>query len=99
MGPAAVLPLMNLLVVGPRTTQLLQARGRATEGSKEWTALHKKLFAYHGMSSICNLGALLAQLGYACLLASKIPSKIPCNIPQSVQEKEIESKSKCIALH
>jgi len=72
LGPAFLLPLLNALFIGPRTTKLLQARAAAVDGSPEYLALHKKFFAYHGMSSICNLGALLGQLSYAWLVSGKL---------------------------
>ena len=73
--PAGILPLMNLFFVGPQTTQILLARNAAIEGSAEWQALHSKFFAWHGISSICNLGAFLGQLFYARFLSSQLLNK------------------------
>ncbi|KAK4460349.1 hypothetical protein QBC42DRAFT_272582 [Cladorrhinum samala] len=83
LGLSVVCGLANLVVVGPETTRCMDER-RVQEKkdgkkayddpphSEEMQALNKKFSILHGVSSLLNLGELVALVGYGVHLAGRI---------------------------
>ncbi|KAA8628387.1 hypothetical protein SMACR_00165 [Sordaria macrospora] len=73
----------NLAVVGPATTKCMKERKHqetkdgkksydAPPHSQEMTALNKRFSQLHGISSLLNLGNLIAAVAYGFTLASRL---------------------------
>ncbi|CAM9945655.1 unnamed protein product, partial [Phaeothamnion confervicola] len=76
LAVALVANLANMFVLEPRSTTIMLKRydmeDAGTKESDEYKMLAKKFGALHGMSSLANLGALVAGFVYTWRLAAGI---------------------------
>ncbi|KAK4157962.1 hypothetical protein C8A00DRAFT_39674 [Chaetomidium leptoderma] len=83
LAGAFVCALANLAVVGPATTRVMGERKQqerkdgkkaydAPPHSQEMVALNKRFSMLHGISSLLNLGSLVAAVVYGVTLSSRL---------------------------
>lgn len=79
LATAAGLSVLNMLLIEPYVTRLMFKRydienkpAKTAEDESQIKALYKKFGAWHGISSMNNLGVLACAVAYAWVIASKL---------------------------